>query len=214
MEKLVTVLDYGAGNIASLKSAFEYIGARVEIAETKEDIDRCETLVIPGVGSFDSAIKQIELRGIRSSVIDSVNLRKKKTLGICLGMQLFFSGSEEGDSDNKGLGIFKQKVQLLGRNEEISVPHIGFNKVNQRGSGDVVNSNRSRLLSGIENCYFYFVHSYRVKVSDDMKGCQLVTRYGDEFLSGYEEQNIFLTQFHPEKSQTNGLQLLKNFLEL
>jgi len=209
----VTILDYGAGNIASLKSAFEYIGAVVEIAETKNDLDKARTLVIPGVGSFDSASDQLEKRGLKNALLESVKVKKKKTLGICLGMQLFFSSSDEGNGSNQGLGVFEYRVRALTPKENISVPHMGYNRVYIKTSAEGSNPIRSRLLKEIDECYFYFVHSYRAEVNEEMKGCQLVTQYGEEFLSGYEEENIFLTQFHPEKSQTNGLQLLKNFLE-
>ena len=214
MEKEISILDYGAGNIASLKSAFLHVGASVNIACSKEDIERCSTLVIPGVGSFDSAIRQLNNRGLKDAVIEAVHIRKKKTLGICLGMQLFFTESEEGSDPERGLAIFDAKVKGLKSNKNISIPHIGFNRVFIKEKLSKADGSASKLLSGIEECYFYFVHSYMVPLQNNLTGLQLITEYGEEFLSGYEDENIFLTQFHPEKSQTNGLQLLANFLQI
>jgi imidazole glycerol-phosphate synthase subunit HisH len=214
MAKSITIIDYGAGNIGSLKSAFEYIGVEVKIGKTPIDIASASTLVLPGVGAFDSACRQLNGLGISSIIRRAALVERKKILGICLGMQLFFDSSEEGNRRERGLQIFPQRVHRLKRLKNLPIPHTGFNSVNTVvDEGPSKEERQSRLLRGIDNRYFYFVHSYRVGITEKLNGVQLHTKYGEEFLSGYEEENIFLTQFHPEKSQTNGLQLLKNFIE-
>jgi glutamine amidotransferase len=213
MSEIVTIVDYGSGNLASLKSAFEYIGCEVGFASTSEDVGTSDTLVLPGVGSFDNACKQLTVLGLVSAIREAVLVDRKKVLGICLGMQLFFDSSEEGKGQERGLQIFPQRVYKLKRVEDIVIPHTGFNKVSlvkDQSTGD--ERQGSRLLRGIDNPFFYFVHSYRVEVNAKLNGLKLMTCYGEPFLAGYEEENIFLTQFHPEKSQTNGLQLLQNFI--
>mgnify|MGYP006297018967 CR=1 FL=1 len=213
MSEIITILDYGSGNLASLKSAFEYIGCEVVFASTSEGIRRADTLVLPGVGSFDNACKQLTMLGLVSAIREAVLVDRKKVLGICLGMQLFFDSSEEGKGEEKGLQIFPQKVCRLKRVEDIVIPHTGFNKVSLIKDGSTADECQgSRLLRAIDNPFFYFVHSYRVEFNAKLSGLKLMTCYGEPFLAGYEQENIFLTQFHPEKSQTNGLQLLQNFV--
>ena len=214
MESNVTIVDYGSGNIGSLRSAFENIGSKVDIGNTPLHIAKASIIVLPGVGSFDNACKQLAYLNLTNAIREAVLVDRKKILGICLGMQLFFDSSEEGNGRERGLQIFPDKVHRFKNTGAMAIPHTGFNSVSIAKDHAMNRLNfHSRLLKGIKNPYFYFVHSYKLDIAAKMNGLKLQTDYGEAFLSGYEEKNIFLTQFHPEKSQTNGLKMLRNFIE-
>ena len=171
------------------------------------EVTKYDSLILPGVGSFSYAIKNLRESGLFDAISDHVLIRNKNILGICLGFQLLASSStEEGYS--KGFNFIPQKVDLISNNENIKIrlPHIGFNSVEIESEGILYNG----LPNPVE---FYFVHSYCMSHENlSLKDCA-ITRYGKLFLASYQNNNIFGTQFHPEKSQTNGLKLLKNFIE-
>ena len=203
----VTIIDYGMGNIFSVVSAFKYLGAEVEIVSDPEEISKSSILVLPGVGSFRSAMEFLKGRNIDEAIIDTVTNKGVKILGICLGMQLLGSYSTE-DGKTPGLGLLPNRVERF-TSKEVNgrkIPHVGFNPLHI--------SEKKGLFKDLPNLAdFYFVHSYRMLIKD-IQGRYATCKYGVEFLAAYEIGNICGTQFHPEKSQTNGLIMLKNFLQL
>jgi len=201
----ITVIDYGMGNIWSVLSALRYLGCTPIVSSDPSEIVRAESLVLPGVGSFRKAMITLRQTGLDQAILDTVLTKGSKILGICLGMQLMGSrGSEDGDA--LGLGLIPNPVDMF-TTQEIGankIPHIGFDLV--RSASD------ARLFRGLPDAAdFYFVHSYRM-LPEGLSGKTSTCMYGTEFLAAYEQNNIYATQFHPEKSQTNGLVLLKNFL--
>lgn len=206
MTKRVTVVDYGMGNIWSVLSALRYLGWDPVVSGQPDEIYGAEVLVLPGVGSFRRAMTTLWAKGLDDAILQAVRTRGAKILGICLGMQLLGSRSTE-DGDTAGLGLIPNRVDRFTPAESggNKIPHIGFNAVQSR--------ERSGLFCGLpEAADFYFVHSYRM-LPENLSGRAATCTYGIEFLAALEVGSVFGTQFHPEKSQTNGLILLKNFLE-
>lgn len=205
MSSRITVIDYGMGNIWSVLSALRYLGCNPVVSGDPSEIVCAESLVLPGVGSFRKAMISLRQTGLDQAILDAVQIKERKILGICLGMQLMGSRSSE-DGDTEGLNLIPSSVNMF-TTQEIGankIPHIGF---------DLVHSTPDAcLFRGLpEAADFYFVHSYRM-LHKGLSGKAATCMYGTEFLAAYEQDNIFATQFHPEKSQTNGLVLLKNFL--
>lgn len=204
-KRRVTVIDYGMGNIWSVLSALRYLDCNPTVSSDPDEVAGADTLLLPGVGSFRKAMIALTQTGLDEAVIAAVRTGGSKILGICLGMQLMGTRSSE-DGDTSGLGLIPAAVNRLtpwevGANK---VPHIGFDAV--RSLSD------ARLFQGLPQAAdFYFVHSYRM-LPAGLTGRAATCNYGAEFLAAYEQDNIYATQFHPEKSQTNGLVLLKNFL--
>ena len=201
---VISIIDYGMGNIWSVSSAIEYLGFKTNILTKPEEIIMAECIVLPGVGSYKDAMHTIKKNCLDDAIIEST---KKGTniLGICLGMQLLGLSSEE-DGNNAGLAIIKKKVKIFDKNKliEKKIPHIGFNSVKSIGD--------SKLFKGLKKINdFYFVHSFKMSLDENDKKYGECT-YGEKFLASFENDNIFGTQFHPEKSQTNGIKVLKNFL--
>ena len=205
MSLKVVIVDYGMGNLWSVHSALTFLGVEPSVSNDPGTISRADQLILPGVGSFGNAMSALEALNLLDSLREAVLVGKKKILGICLGMQLFAEhGCEDGDSP--GLGFIPGKVERFTNAElgKFKIPHIGFNSVSTPSS--------SILYKGLsQEPDFYFVHSYRLLPPEDeyLKG---ICNYGIDFMASYERDNIFSTQFHPEKSQTNGLKLLSNFL--
>jgi glutamine amidotransferase len=206
MSTEIVLIDYGMGNLWSVRSALEYLGEKPVISGDPAQVVRANALVLPGVGSFRQATEALRSSGLDEAITEAVLGRGRKILGICLGMQLFAEyGSEDGVS--QGLGFIPGRVERFSSEElgSLKVPHIGFNRV--------ISSEQSRLFRGLNApTDFYFVHSYRL-LPAGLPGQSSTCHYGVDFLAAYEHENIFATQFHPEKSQTNGLFLLKNFLQ-
>jgi len=203
----VVIVDYGMGNIWSVYSALRYLGANTIVSADPDQIASADVLVLPGVGSFHKSMQALHSLKIVKALDEAVLVRKRKILGICLGMQLF---AEHGNEDGNcaGLGYLPGIVERFTSNElgTLKLPHIGFNLVNSAA--------QSQLFKGIPcPSDFYFVHSYRLSPRSQPDRESLCS-YGVDFLAAYEYENIFATQFHPEKSQTNGLKLLKNFLAI
>jgi len=186
------------GNLRSVQKAFEYIGFDVFVTSSKDEIERAEAIVLPGVGAFDVAIFNLE----RFGLVDVLRkkIRESLFLGICLGYQLLYEFSEEGNCE--GLKILKGDVKKFSQKENIKIPHMGWNRIKVKGN--------SKLLKGMDNQFVYFVHSYYVE-NKDKSIVSSVCEHGIEFDSSIEIGNIFATQFHPEKSGEVGLQILKNF---
>jgi glutamine amidotransferase len=193
------------GNIWSVISALKYLDCNVIVSSDPDVIKEAETLVLPGVGSFRKAMESLRYLNLDQAIIESVQRDENKILGICLGMQLLGSKSSE-DGETVGLNLIHTPV------EEFSMNDVGTNKIPHIGFDQVSSQPESKLFQGLPaNPDFYFVHSYRMLPSG-LNGKSATCRYGTDFLAAYENDNIFATQFHPEKSQTNGLMLLKNFL--
>lgn len=204
--KLV-IVDYGMGNLWSVLNALRYLGADPVVSGDPVMVEKADALILPGVGSFRKAMGELETRGLTDALCESVLGRQRKILGICLGMQLFAeAGTEDGEC--AGLGFIPGKVERFCRAElgDLKLPHIGFNQV--------TTSSQGRLFRDIgTTADFYFVHAYRL-LATGIPGELGLCHYGIDFLAAFEYQNIFATQFHPEKSQTNGLRILSNFLAI
>lgn len=205
MNSRITVIDYGMGNIWSVLSALRYLGCNPVVSNDPNKIARSESLLLPGVGSFRKAMLTLRETGLDQAILDAVQTKGSKIIGICLGMQLMGSrGSEDGDT--LGLGLIASPV------DKFTAKEIGANKIPHIGFDEVRSASGSRLFRGLpEASDFYFVHSYRM-LPERLSGNMATCMYGTEFLAAYEQDNIYATQFHPEKSQANGLMLLKNFL--
>jgi glutamine amidotransferase len=200
--KLV-IIDYGMGNLKSIRSAFKYLSVDdIVLSHDYDIIKQADKVLLPGVGSYAKAIDEINKLEL-NKILDEIVLRDKKPLlGICLGMQLLCNSSEE-DGYTNGLGYIDAECKKFNISGS-KVPHVGFNQVE-------TNTN-SKIYSSFENKNdFYFTHSYRVQSKNNIN--QSICNYGEKFIASYEVDNIIGTQFHPELSQTNGLKILKNFIE-
>lgn len=204
-KKLVCILDYGSGNVKSVYNMFSFLNYEVVISNDKKIIKDCSHIVLPGVGAFGLSMKKI-LQLIPFDILENeVLVKGKPFLGICLGMQVLADeGNEFGN--HKGFGWIGGSIDLL-KVKDLSIPHIGWNEVN------IYNSN-NKLLNGLNEINdFYFVHSYVFNPSDK-NHIGSVTNYGNDFVSSVNKDNIFGVQFHPEKSHSFGLELIKCFVEL
>lgn len=198
---MVAIIDYGAGNLQSVKKALDYIGAESIITSDAKIIKSSSHVILPGVGSFEDAVNSINSSGLREVIIKSA--KEKHFLGICLGLQLLFERSEESPNA-EGLGILKGEVVKIPSDKGLKVPHIGWNSI------DVLND--EGIFKDIpQSSYFYFVHSYYIKC-DDKDVVSAMTRYGLPIECAVKKGNLSAVQFHPEKSGEVGLQLLKNFV--
>ena len=199
----VGIIDLGMGNIFSISSALDYLGASMKTVHSARDLVKVDRLILPGVGAFPNAIKKIQQLEISDLLKEMCFDGGTPILGICLGMQLLCKRSDEIKITD-GLGFIDSCVKPFDSDLGIKLPHVGFNSVDF--------SDNSVLYRGLKKgADFYFTHSYRMKSSEaDLNG---FCYYGEKFIASYEDNNIFGVQFHPEKSQTNGLQLLKNFLD-
>lgn len=201
---MIAIIDYGAGNLQSVKKAFDFIGAESVITDNPEIIKDCDRILLPGVGSFGDAMESMTEKNL-VEVIRNEALSGKPFLGICLGLQLLFEESEESPGV-KGLGIFKGKIKKFPADMGLKIPHIGWNSL--------LIKQKDTLFKGIpENSYVYFVHSYYLHAEDENE-IATVTNYGIDFHSAVGKDNIFATQFHPEKSGDVGLQILRNFASM
>jgi len=197
---MITIIDYGIGNLGSVKNAMDKLGVDFIVSKSMKDIEKATGLIFPGIGSASEGMKNLRKSGLDKVIIKQVK-SKKPILGICLGMQLLFSSSEEGDT--KCLNVIDGKVRRF--STDLKVPQIGWNEVEQKSS---------KLFSGIDDkSYFYFVHSYYCKPEKEETEIG-ITNYGINFCSAIENKNFFGVQFHPEKSGENGLKLLKNFVDI
>lgn len=201
---MIAIIDYGMGNLASVKNAFLKLGYDAMTTSQPGDILRAEKVVLPGVGAFEDAIGNIRNLGIDKVIFEVVE-RQTPLLGICLGLQLLFTESYE-NGIHKGLNIIPGRVEKFLIPPQYKVPQIGWNSIEIDPA--------SRLLAGIPNgSYFYFVHSYYV-VPEDEAVVAARTDYGVNFVSAIEKGKIFAAQFHPEKSSDLGLKILRNFGEM
>lgn len=198
---IVAVVDYEMGNLRSAQKGFEKVGVNAVVTSDPAEVQSADAVVLPGVGAFRDCMTNLSKAGLVDPVMDAIE-RGKPFLGICLGMQLLMSISEEFGVHH-GLDIIPGRVVRFDPETRLKVPHMGWNRVH--GSGD------SRLFEGIEDgSFFYFVHSYYV-VPEDSSVIAGWTDYGERFCSVITRGNLFATQFHPEKSHNHGLKILENF---
>jgi len=198
---MITIIDYGSGNLRSVQKALEHVGAQTQITQNIDAIRAADKIVLPGVGAMQPAMDKLRELNLIHVIKDTI-AQGKPFLGICLGLQLLFEKSEEG-GEVSGLGILKGEVLKF---RQLKIPQIGWNQISVK--------NQSPLLANIKpQSFVYFCHSYFVKPADK-NIIASSTEYGIEFTSSIWKKNIFGLQFHPEKSQTIGLQILKNFVTL
>jgi glutamine amidotransferase len=200
---MIAIIDYGMGNLRSVQKGFEKVGHQAIVTSDPAAISAAEKVVLPGVGAFADAMAELRGRRLVEPVLAAIN-SGKPFLGICLGLQLLFdTGYENGR--HAGLGVLRGEVVRFDLPPDYSVPHMGWNQLNVR--------RRAPVLEGIaEGTYVYFVHSYYA-VPRDPAVIATETDYGGPFCSMIWRDNVFASQFHPEKSQSDGLRMLKNFAE-
>lgn len=201
----IVIIDYQMGNLRSVQKALEHVGFQATVTGDPAAVEKADKLILPGVGAFGDAIAELRSRGLTAPIIEAIQAGKP-FLGICLGLQMLFEQSREG-GEHKGLGVLKGSVERFAPNPLLKVPHMGWNRIQVEQPG-------CPLLKDIApDAYFYFVHSYYV-VPQEPEVNWLSSEYGIRFCASIWRDNLFATQFHPEKSQKDGLQLLKNFAEL
>ena len=199
---MVAIVDYKAGNLFSVKNAFDKLGIDSVITSEVDVIKKADKILLPGVGTFKNAMDNLKKYNLADTIVSEVK-NGKLFFGICLGMQLLFNSSEEfGHSE--GLKILDGKVIHFKENG-LKIPHMGWNSI--------TNCSGTKLFSDLENEFVYFVHSYHL-VSENADYKQIMTNHGYDFCSAVEYKNIFATQFHPEKSGDVGFEILKRFGEL
>ncbi len=203
---MIALLDYGSGNLRSVHKSLLKVGADVRLVQRPGEIGDARGLVLPGVGAFDDCIAALRKQELLEAARAFIQTGKT-FLGICVGYQALFEKSEEFNSCAAGLGVFKGKVVRFSARHGLKIPQIGWNQL------EIVKAD-CPLYRGIANgSYVYFVHSFYPQPVDKSI-VATTTDYGDTFASSVWRDNVFATQFHPEKSQKVGLQLLKNFVEL
>ncbi len=204
---LIKIIDLKCGNINSATNIFKFLGCEVEVVNNFENLNDASAIVIPGNGNFNFLSNQFEKNNIEK-LFNYVLVKKKPILGICIGLQIFFSNSSENDIFSKGLNFFNGNVEKLinqKKNKQFLLPHIGWNNINIK--------KKSLLFSNInDDLSFYFLHSYACKDYNN-KYCIASSVYGEEFISVVEKDNIVGLQFHPEKSHDNGIMLITNWLK-
>jgi imidazole glycerol-phosphate synthase subunit HisH len=197
----IAIIDYGIGNTYSVYTALKKLDYTVLVTNNKTDIENADALIIPGVGSFGEAMKNLHIFKLIDLLNHEVLENKKPVLGICLGMQIFADRSEE-DKAHPGLGWIKGEVLKINPANNYRVPQVGWNNLELKNNTPLFNN-------CTENSHFYFDHSYHYACDDSM--ISSVCNYGDKIVASVQHKNIYGVQFHPEKSQTNGLKLFRSF---
>lgn len=201
---MIAIIDYDAGNIKSVEKALHYLGEEVVVTRNADEILGSDKVILPGVGAFGVAMEKIRSFGLEDTIHKVVE-KKIPFLGICLGLQLMFESSDEAPGVS-GLGLLPGKILRIPKNGDLKIPHMGWNNLKVKEG--------SRLFQELpENPYVYFVHSYYLKAEDESI-VAATTEYGVNIDASVEKDNIFACQFHPEKSSTVGLQILRNFISL
>jgi glutamine amidotransferase len=204
MTPKIVIIDYGMGNLRNVQKGFEKIGLKAQLTRSKKEIERASAIVLPGVGAFKDCMENLEKYGLVDPLLRSIE-KGKPYLGICLGLQILFSESEEFGS-HRGLDLIRGKVVKFKSDPEHKVPHMGWNTIEKE--------KEVPALQGLESGdFFYFVHSYYV-IPEEPQWISTFTIYGKSFVSSIWKENLFATQFHPEKSQQKGLRILENFIKL
>jgi imidazole glycerol-phosphate synthase subunit HisH len=203
MNKLnITIIDYGVGNTQSISNAIKYLGYnKIKISNNREHIKRADVLLLPGVGAFEEAINNLKQHNLKAVLDEEVLVNKKPILGICVGMQMLCEGSEENGWHN-GLGWMDGRVKKLDLPQKFAVPHVGWNNI-------TVKVNTTCFARNGDNPNFYFDHSYHFECTNDLviASCD----YGIKVTAAVQQGNICGVQFHPEKSQVNGLKFFRGY---
>lgn len=203
---MITIVNYGMGNLGSVQNMLKRIGAESKITSDINEIEQAEKILLPGVGSFDAAITKIDELNLRSVLVHKAKVDKIPFLGICLGMQLLTRSSEEGILAGLDLVPAKTVKFKFEESQHLKIPHMGWNLVRK--------NTESLLTQNFTDDYrFYFVHSYKVEC-DNNQNSILKTNYGGEFDSAIQNENVYGAQFHPEKSHKFGMHLLTNFSKI
>ena len=201
---MIAIIDYDAGNIKSVEKALQYLGEEAVITRDQEEILNSDKVILPGVGAFGDAMEKLHQYRLVDTIQEVVD-RRIPFLGICLGLQLMFESSDEAPGV-EGLGLLPGKILRIPKKGDMKIPHMGWN--------DIKIKEGVKLFAGLEDLpYVYFVHSYYLQ-ADDPSIVAATTEYGVTIHASVEKDNIFACQFHPEKSSTVGLQILKNFIAL
>lgn len=202
---MIAIIDYGMGNVRSVYNAFDFIGEAVQITSDPHEIANASRIVLPGVGAFGKAMDHLNTSGLADILNREVLEKGKPFLGICLGMQLLASDSSE-HGFHKGLGFIPGQVRLFDFQEsKLKLPHMGWNDISLQRQHPVFNKLKKDQLS------FYFVHSFYF-AAEESNDVLALCEYGNPFCAVLAKENMIATQFHPEKSQDNGIQLLENFV--
>ena len=203
---MIALLDYGAGNLRSVEKALRFVGGNVRLVQSPDGMKNASAVVLPGVGAFADCVNAMQ----RQELLEATRVfvgTGRPFLGICIGYQALFERSEEFDSSATGLGLFAGKVVRFPDGQKLKIPQIGWNKI------EIVQP-ECPVFSGVENgSHVYFVHSFYPQPEDDSIAATRTT-YGVDFISAVWRENVFATQFHPEKSQKVGLKILENFVNL
>lgn len=202
---MISVIDYGAGNVGSVIRMIEKVGGKAQRISTATELDAAKIVVLPGVGAFDYGMTQLAEKGLIEALNEAALVRRIPILGICLGMQLMCKRSDEGVMP--GLGWIDAEVKKFEFDQatRLPIPHMGWNTLDLKRENDLLNNE-------LERTRYYFVHSYRVSCND-LEDIVATTDYGGSFVSAFARDNLFGAQFHPEKSHRFGMALIKNFLE-
>ncbi|HAZ10950.1 MAG: imidazole glycerol phosphate synthase, glutamine amidotransferase subunit [Omnitrophica bacterium GWA2_41_15] len=219
---MIVIIDYGMGNLRSVQKAFEKFCSNVIVSSSAKDILKADKIILPGVGAFKVAMEELKKRDLIEPIKDSIE-KGRPFLGICLGLQLLFTESEEGGKAEptrakargslgeciKGLDIIKGKVRRFKERDGLKIPHMGWNRISLK-----FKSSKLKVIDGVEDgSYMYFVHSYYA-VPKDKNVILCETDYGWDFASGVRKDNVYGFQFHPEKSQSMGLKIIENFVNI
>lgn len=202
----IGILNFDIGNVGSVANMLKKIGAQFVLVETEEQLLKCDRLILPGVGAFDTGIMKIRSSALFPKIVSRVVDEQMPILGICLGMQLLFEGSEEGKE--KGLGWIPGRVKKFQFSEKsalLKIPHMGWNYIKREGNSAIFGE-------AVPRERYYFVHSFHVCCDDEYVIAR--SNYGYDFVCSVKNNNIYGVQFHPEKSHKFGLQLFRNFAEL
>lgn len=201
---MIAIIDYDAGNLKSVEKALQFLGQECVITRAFHEIKKADKVILPGVGSFGDAMSQLKKFEL-DKVIHEVAAEQKPFLGICLGLQLLFEGSEESDGE-EGLHLLDGEILRIPEQEGLKIPNIGWNSLDLQNNG--------RLFENLNgNPFVYFVHSYYLKAREESI-VKATIEYSTHIHASVEKDNIFACQFHPEKSGTVGLQILSNFAKL
>ena len=202
--KKIVIIDLDIGNVGSVKRAINHFGYKVIVSDKYKDISNATHLILPGVGSFDEGMKKINNHQIADILNEMVKSKKTPLLGICLGMQLLAATGFENNKETSGLNLIPGKVKKLEKNSDFRLPHIGWN--------EVILKRKDKIFENIpNNTDFYFIHSYKF-ICDNSLNEIAISNYYKNFTSVINKDNVYGVQFHPEKSLTHGLQIIKNFL--
>jgi len=202
---MIGIIDYSLSNIGSISNALNKLNYSYQIISNPKNLNKIDKIILPGVGSFKKAIANLKKQDLFDSLKDFITYKKKPFLGICLGMQILYNHSSEDGGEN-GLGVINGKVKQLMPSKKFKVPNVGWREIEILKKGVLMNQ-------FIDKPIFYFVHKYAC-YSEEKINTVAQLNYTNQFDCIIEKENIFATQFHPEKSQKNGLQLLNNFLKI